>query len=571
MGTIISKRKGKNGNLYWYYVESGRVDGKPRIVNQVYLGTAAKVAELVTEGSRPTPLSATARAWGLPGAAWLAAIDSGLWDCLLDIWPEKQRSGPGVAHYLLLSAIHRLCSPGPKTEVANWYSKSVLRRAWGFKPSRFTSQAFWDAFDSVDLDSPFPEDDLSRAQLAALRLWSKQGLIQQRVLAYDSTNFHTYIDTKNERCSLAQRGHSKQGHNNLKQIGLSYVMDGSSGIGLFHHTYPGNRADAEEFSISLPFILEFFDRADIPRSDVTLVFDKGSASMPNSLQLAESGIGWVAAVPWNQASEEIRSLPESTFSSCGPTLPGVRWAEAEGLVQGQTRRCVVMHSSTFQAEQLHSLMGNISKACAKLRTLSRDLDKPQRRARREQAVRTRIAEILAHQWLKSAIEVELAEPAPGTFSLQFRIDNEALTNLVQFRLGRTVLTTTRAEWEPDAVIKAYHGQEAVERSFRSLKQGAGPSWGPAYHWTDSKIRVHSFCCVLAMSLLNWLHAKVRKANLDMTTERMVAELGGLQEIVVLYPSRAATGPKPTTTVDTRETLDQIQLIEILELGRLRRP
>lgn len=569
MGTIISKQKGKNGKLYWYYVESGRVDGKPRIVRQVYLGSAARVAELVAGGSRPTPLSATARSWGLPGAAWLAALDSGLWQCLLDVWPRQRRSGPDIAHYVLLSAIHRLCQPGPKTEVEAWYSKSVLRSAWGFKPSRFTSQAFWDAFDEVDLGRPFPDDDLSRAQLAALRLWCEQGLVQKRVLAYDSTNFHTYIDTKNDRCTLAQRGHSKQGHHNLKQVGLACVVDGSSGMGLFHHTYPGNRADAEEFSISLPFILELLDRAQIPRSDVTLVFDKGSASLLNALELEQSQLGWVSAVPWNQAPQQLRGMPLGRFQSCGPELPGVRWAEAQGLVQGKTRRCVVMHSSTFEAEQLHSLMGSIAKACAKLRALARELVKPQRRPRKEEAIRSRISTILAGQWLKTVIDVQLAETGSSSYSLQFGINNEALTELVALRLGRTVLTTTRTDWEPDTVIGAYHGQETVERSFRSLKEGAGATWGPAYHWTDSKLRVHSFCCMLAMSLLNWIHAKVRKANLDMTKEKMIAELDGLQELVLLYPPSSATGPKPTATVDTRETLDQIQLIELLELGRLR--
>jgi len=487
----------------------------------------------------------------------------------MDIWPEKPRSGPGLAHYVLLSAIHRLCQPGPKTEVEQWYAKSVLRSAWGFKPSRFTSQAFWDAFDRIDLASPFPNDDLSRAQLSALKLWSKQGLVSQRVLAYDSTNFHTYIDTKNERCSLAQRGHNKQGHHNLKQVGLAYVMDGSSGLGLFHHTYPGNRADAEEFAVSLPCILEFLDRAQILRSDVTLVFDKGSASMLNSLELTDAGIGWVAAVPWNQVPEEVRNMPLDGFHSCGPELPGVRWAERNGLVQGQTRRCILMHSSTFEAEQLHSLMGNIAKACDKLRALARDLTKSRQNPRKEEAIRARISDILAGQWLKTVINVALTKSESDSHSLQFGINNEALSNLIAFRLGRTVLTTTRSEWDPDAVISAYHGQESVERSFRSLKEGAGATWGPAYHWTDSKIRVHSFCCMLAMSLLNWLHAKVRTAGLDMTTERMITGLDGLQEVVLLYPSQATTGPKPTATVDTRETLDQIQLIELFQLGRLR--
>jgi hypothetical protein len=78
---------------------------------------------------------------------WLAAKQSGLWLLLESLWPAL-RSGPGPAHYLLLAAIHRICDPGPKTEVRNWYEKTILASEWGFLPS-FTSQAFWDAFEQI--------------------------------------------------------------------------------------------------------------------------------------------------------------------------------------------------------------------------------------------------------------------------------------------------------------------------------------------------------------------------------------------------------------------------------------
>src|SRR5437773_3732666 len=102
MASLIKKKKGNR--LYYYLVESARVDGQPRIVHQAYLGTAEKLAELVQQKSAPVPLSATLRDFGLPGALWLAAKQSGLWPLLESLWPAP-RSGPGPAHYLLLAAI----------------------------------------------------------------------------------------------------------------------------------------------------------------------------------------------------------------------------------------------------------------------------------------------------------------------------------------------------------------------------------------------------------------------------------------------------------------------------------
>ena len=50
-----------------------------------------------------------------------------------------------------------------------------------------------------------------------------------------ATNFYTYIASTNTRNQLAQRGPNKQGRHNLRQVGLSYVLDGEHGLSLCHH------------------------------------------------------------------------------------------------------------------------------------------------------------------------------------------------------------------------------------------------------------------------------------------------------------------------------------------------
>jgi hypothetical protein len=59
MASLIAKKKGNQ--LYYYVVESARVDGQPRIVHQTYLGSAEKVAALVKDRTAPVPLSRIAK------------------------------------------------------------------------------------------------------------------------------------------------------------------------------------------------------------------------------------------------------------------------------------------------------------------------------------------------------------------------------------------------------------------------------------------------------------------------------------------------------------------------------
>lgn len=561
MASLVAKKKANQ--LYYYVVESARVDGKPRIVHQTYLGTAERVAALVKDRSAPVPLSATSLDFGLPGALWRAAQDLGVFDLLLSLWPAP-RSGPAPAHYLLLAAIHRICQPGPKTEVADWYGRTILASLWGFPAERFTSQAFWDCFDRIRTGDK--DDELDQAQARLLGAWKDRHLVGRRLLAYDTTNFHTYVASTNSRNQLAQRGHNKQGRHNLRQVGLSYVLDGDNGFGLCHHVYPGNVTDADELPAALARIVTLLDRNQIGRDTVTLVLDKGSAALANTLELQQAGVGWVSALPWNQAPAELRARDAEQLSPCGGDLPGIRAAAEPHVVHGQRYLCVVKYSSSFAAEQLQSLTTSLAKAMQNLRRLALELAKPKARFE-ERGIRNKIARWLAPDFLADLVRYDL-QSVDGRWQLQFDFDHQAWLSLMAHRLGRTVLLTNRIEWTAEQVVAAYSGQQRIEQVFRGLKDGDWLGWGPMHHWTDSKIRIHAFYCMLGVSLLQSLHRKSQTAWPGLSVELLLSELDQIKQFVLLYPAQGEKGPPRTATVLSKHSLAQQSLADALGLDKL---
>ena len=568
MASLVAKKKGNQ--LYYYVVESARVDGRPRIVHQAYLGTADKVAALVKDRTSPVPLSAASRDFGLPGALWLAAQQTGLADRLEKLWPAA-RSAPSPARYLLLAAIHRICQPGPKTEVADWYGKTILHALWGIPAERFTSQAFWDAFEKI-LPEPLDplatgdDDPLDRAQVQLLDLWKGKQMVSKRLLAYDTTNFYTYIASNNTRNELAQRGHNKQGRHNLRQVGLSYVLDGENGLSLCHHVYRGNVADTEEFSTSLARMLSMLDRCQIARDSVTLVFDKGSAALANTVELQEAKVGWISALPWNQAPAAFRERAVEQLPFCSSAQPGVRAAAEKILVHGREYLCVLKYSASFAGEQLHSLTTSLSKVLQALRRFSMELNKPQARWKENQ-IRSKIQRWLSGQFLEDVIRYQL-ESREGRWRLQFEFDTAAWQRLVDHRLGRTVLLTNRMDWTAEQVATGYSGQQEVERVFRGLKDGDWLGWGPMYHWTDRKIRIHAFYCMLGISLLQHLHKQAQAAWNGISMEQLLEELRQIQQFVLLYPTQGEKGPNRVATVLSKQTLTQQALAKTLGLDQL---
>ena len=471
----------------------------------------------------------------------------------------------------MLAAIHRICQPGPKTEVADWYRRTILHSVWGIPPERFTSQAFWDAFEKILPEHLDPlatgdDDPLDRAQLRVLDLWKRKQRVSRRLLAYDTTNFYTYIASHNARNELAQRGHNKQGRHNLRQVGLSYVLDGENGMSLCHHVYRGNVADAEEFSTSLARMLGMLDRCQIARDDVTLVLDKGSAALANTVELEEAGVGWIAALPWNQAPVAFRGRAVEQLPLLSSAQPGVRAAAEKLLVHGQQYLCVLKYSASFAGEQLHSLTTSLGKVLQALRRFSMELNKPQARWK-EDPIRRKIQRWLARQFLEELIRYQL-EFREGRWRLQFEFDTTAWQRLVDYRLGRTVLVTNRMDWSAEQVAMGYSGQQEIEKVFRGLKDGDWLGWGPMYHWTDRKIRIHAFYCMLGISLLQYLHKQAQSAWNGISTEQLLEELRQIQQFALLYPPQGEKGPNRVATVLSKQTLTQQALAKTLGLDQL---
>jgi transposase len=384
-----------------------------------------------------------------------------------------------------------------------------------------------------------------------------------------SRSFHcdyTYIASTNTRNLLAQPGHNKQGRHNLRQVGLSYGLDGESGLSLGHHVYPGNVADVEDFSVALARIVRLLDQNQMARDTITLVFDKGTAALDNTVQLQEAGVGWISALPWNQAPQELRERATEELPPCSAEQPGVRAVAEKLLVHGQEYLAVVKYSAPFAAEQLHSLTTSISRTLQSLRRFSKELNKPRARWT-EEGITRKIQKWLSGQFLSDLIHYQL-ESRDGPWRLQFDFDQAAFERLIGRRLGRTVLLTNRLDWTAEQVVAGYAGQQQVERVFRGLKNGEWLGWGPLHHWTDRRIRIHAFYCMLGISLLQYVHRQAKAAWSDLSMEQLIEELQRIQQFILLYPRQGEKGPDRAAYVLSKQTLAQQALAKALKLDEL---
>ena len=71
--------------------------------------------------------------------------------------------------------------------------------------------------------------------------------LDSEMLFFDTTNTFTFIDSTNQRGTIARRGKNKQKRNDLRQVGLAMVVTRENMVLLFHLSYQGNLHDAKVY------------------------------------------------------------------------------------------------------------------------------------------------------------------------------------------------------------------------------------------------------------------------------------------------------------------------------------
>jgi transposase len=173
------------GCTYWRIVESRRVNGKPRPVPVLYLGTADALLDRLLKAPAGR-LRIRSFQHGDVAALTAAAQRLGIVSLIDKHVPRQKHRRPSVGTALLLGAINRAVRPRSKRGWSAWAAETSLHRLFpGLQPRTLTSQFFWDQMNTVSLDALSAiEGELSRTVVRELG-------IKLDTLFYDTTNFFT--------------------------------------------------------------------------------------------------------------------------------------------------------------------------------------------------------------------------------------------------------------------------------------------------------------------------------------------------------------------------------------------
>ena len=198
-------KKIKKGRPYYYVREIARVNGKPKVINQVYIGSPERILALA-QGSRSLPSKIQTQEFG---ALWLAnlvekEIDiAGLIDRI--VLPEND-DAPSVDEYFLYAIYNRMIGACSKRAMPDWYRHTAIQHIRPVQIDELNSQMFWQKWDQVG------EQQLQQIAADFLHRLAELEPSSSDCFMFDTTNYYTFMASET-KSDLAQQGKSKEGRN----------------------------------------------------------------------------------------------------------------------------------------------------------------------------------------------------------------------------------------------------------------------------------------------------------------------------------------------------------------------
>lgn len=570
MATIQSRKS--RGQKYWYIVESRRVNGKPRPITLAYLGKAEDLLQRLQGWG--AELKVKSYTHGDVTALLETARQLDVVRIINKHCAKNTTTPPPIRHNLtagityLLAAIGRACLPTSKQGWQDWAKSTSLAYLLKTSFHKIDSQHFWDMMDIL------PPENIPDIEADLLKEVRNQYDIDSHSLVYDTTNFYTFIHTTNIRNTIAQRGKNKQHRHDLRQIGMAMIVTREDHIPLFHLTYQGNWHDTSVFDHILDQVHTRLKHLGFEPDRHTLVFDRGNNSKHNFQRLRQMGYYYVGALTPSQHKELVEEASDK-FENIEIRNKQVPVYRTKHTVWGQEETVVVLISEQLKAGQLRGIYRSIEQKEKQLRELQEKLKKPKAKKRDKQNLERQVQKIVKGQYLEGVFQWSLRLrdenqkedtelPSTGHFMVDYQIDRQRL-KAIEEALGYRILVTNRHSWETSEIIKTYYGQASIEHTFRDIKDPYHLAIYPQYHWTDQKIRVHFFICVLGYLLAALIHKQLKeKTGYSKSIDSMLDQLSNIRLCSLIEPTEKPGQPKATYKLEEM-TEEENRLMQTLGL------
>jgi len=528
--------KKKKGRPYLYVREIARVDGKPKVVSQIYIGSPARVADLAS-GTEKGAVKIKVEEFG---ALWLAQQmdqDIELAGIVDNIVPRAAReTGPTIGEYFLYCVWNRMVEAVSKNKISRWYGRTAVQQIRPVDIGELTSERYWEKWDRVS------EKALQKiAQTFFKRIWQLESP-NADCLLFDTTNYYTFLASDTES-DLARRGKSKDGRHHLRQIGLGLLVARDSRLPLYYSVYPGNVHDSKHFEAIMDEMFGIVCGLHKTKERLTVVIDKGMNSENNFTWIDDHArIHFVTtystyfaqqlATTALERFEPVDTAKNRQLIKDGNREDQVLAYRSKGEYWGKQRAVVVTYTPATARKQDYTFQSKLDTIRQQLLIMRNKVREKAPHWKKHEAIRERYVRLCERLHVSSDFYTLSFEHTKDGLSMSFRKDVYKISRK-QAMFGKNIIITDNTDWTTREIVEASLDRWQVEDRFRLSKNEGLVGTRPIRHWTDSKIRCHLFTCVAAMTCLRRLELKLASAGINRTAEDVMDDMQHLHSVLTL--------------------------------------
>lgn len=520
--------KKKNGRPYLYVREIARVEGKPKVVSQVYIGSPQKVAALSSScGEGPIKLKVEEF-----GGLWLAnEIDRDVdLAAIVDSVIERgqREDGPSLGEYFLYCVLNRMCDAVSKNKLASWYENTAINSIRPVAIKELTSRRYWEKWDRVK------EEDLEKiAKLFFKRIWALEKP-DADCLLFDTTNYYTFLssETKSEP---AQRGKSKEGRDHLRQIGLGLLVARGSRLPLYYCVYPGNLHDSTQFGRVAEKMFGVTGELCGTKERLTVVVDKGMNAHGNFAWIDEHPRVHFITTYSTYFAKDLAQTSLDRFEPVDtdknrhlPRSDQILAYRTRGHYWGKNRTVIVTYNPSSARKQAYTLDEKLEIIRQGLILMRAKVKAAEPHWRDPDKITERYLKLCEQLHLSSDLyTLEFKDCAMSFRKDVIKVKRKAAA------FGKNIIITDNIDWPTSEIVEASLDRWQVEEKFRQSKDDDLVAMRPIRHFTDSKIRCHMFSCVVAMTYLRLIELRLKNLHTNRSAQDVMADMQKLHSVLLL--------------------------------------
>jgi len=462
-----------------------RINGKSRIIKEVYVGDLDKLATIIENPMKD--INALSLSYGTSAAVFHIESMLNLKSIINEVVGHTE-NGLSPGDYAIIFIANRLSDPRSKNGISEWMKNDFISTKYRI----VTSQSFWNIMERIDANEIKAIMDRIKEKLLSLGYDASK-------LFIDASNVYTFME-ENE---MAKKGYNKKHRYDLNQISY-YIASNLDYIPLYGESYPGNVFDGRTFKTII---------MNIPKSAI-IIFDSGYNSEENiSLISDRKYIGSLRP----SDNHELLDIPIEEYKD--------GYYETMKHTLGKDHRIIIYFSKNRREREERSLLKSIECAIEKCQSILKSglSNKDEK-----------IMNILEKYHLQETILLK---------ENRLEIDQEHLNKRID-RLGKTILFTNIMDLEAQEIIELYKKRNRVEHCFREISRFDLIS--PIYHWTPKKIKVHMFLSYLAYLFLSLIYNEAKKADDNISLETVLSHLSPIN---IIYLTDGKKTKKVISTKD----------------------